>query len=253
MYILLALIPLFIGGILALINSLKINETTENIENWFKRNKASNNLKRHWFRRFILKPLFYTFSKLFDWTSSLNHKGVKSGIRITFTIYFVLIWIGIIAFLAFMAVQVLIAAAFLFLIWIFLRTWLEKKGILERDDNHPLANAQANDTMNRETGEFERESFFGKEKTGKKIDLESGEIFEKGIIGWNSTGIGVDQKTGIIQEDGIFGYTDTKLKIHPKTGIIQKEELFGWTDTKYRVSPETGKKQMKGVFGWDDL
>lgn len=84
--------PLLIGGIIAIINSDEVNNTTENIEKWFRNAKSQVSLKRGWFNRFILNPILWSFVSFSDWTDDFAHRGLKNGIRVTLSLYLIIVW-----------------------------------------------------------------------------------------------------------------------------------------------------------------
>lgn len=256
-YILVGLTPLAIGGIIAAVNSLGVNNSTEKIESWTRKQQSSAAAKKGWFSRYIINPILWILVKFFNWTDSFTHHGAKNGVRVAATLYLIAAWC-LLLYLAFMAALVIVISAII--IYIFYKVvftmLLNSNPDFNRGYNMskkifgPVGDGKR---INQETGIIQEKSMFGWSDTNQKIDPETGQIQEKGMFGWDDTETKVDQETGVIQKKGFLGYNDTDTRIDPETGVVQKKGLIGWDDTDERVDPETGKHQTKGLLGWDDV
>lgn len=246
--ILVLLIPAFIGLIITLLNKDSINQFTENVEQWFRNAHASITSNNGWFKRIVLKPLYWLVIKFSDWTDGFTHRGLKNGVRFALTLYLILIWTLLVIY-AFAFVLGLLFIYALFIIFLKSNTSSESS---YQSNKKVIGIAGSGKKIDQETGVIQEKGVFGYTDTNKRINPETGNLQTKGIFGWVDTETKIDQETGNIQKKGIFGYDSTDTRINPDTGIIQKKSIFGWEDTNERINPETGKHQEKGIFGWTD-
>jgi hypothetical protein len=257
LFLILGLSPLVIGGIIAAVNSLAVNNSTEKIEAWARKQQSSAATKKGWLSRYIINPILWLLVKFFNWTDSFTHRGIKNGVRVAATLYLIAAWCFLL-YLAFMvALVVVISGVIIYIFYKVVFTMLLnsnpdfKKGYnASKKIFGPVGD---NKRINQETGMIQEKGMFGWSDTNQKIDRETGHIQEKGMFGWDDTKTKVDQETGVIQKKEFWGYDDTDTRINPETGVIQKKGLIGWDDTDERVEPETGKHQKKGLLGWDDV
>lgn len=247
------------GATLALMNGSKPNAYMDKFAAWFETVKGRNKHKGHWFNRFIKQPILWTFALVFNPMAKIKHGGLRSGLILATFIIMTIGWLVLLAALLFLIVQLVIAAAMLYAIYIALKVL----GVFSSDraeSSKPVAGQHKvmgvsgkNERVNLKTGEIETEGLFGYSSTDERIDPKTGKYQKKGLFGWEDSRTKIDQKTGNIQKEGFFGYQNTATRINPKSGVIEKEGLFGWTETEYRINQETGKKQKKGLFGWTDV
>jgi hypothetical protein len=99
--------PLIVGGVIALINSDLSNGLTERIEAWIRIRQEKNSYNNGWLARLVIQPMLSILVKFSDWTDSFSHRGLKNGVRITATLYFVAAWIYFL-FIAFVFIAVLV-------------------------------------------------------------------------------------------------------------------------------------------------
>lgn len=103
--------PIAIGGLIAAINAKGINDTTERVEAWTRKQCVNSG----WFA-YIINPILWIIVKFCDWTDGFTHQGLKNGIRIAATLYLIAAWL-LILYVAFMiAVGIAIS---IFMIWLF--------------------------------------------------------------------------------------------------------------------------------------
>lgn len=245
---LIILAPAIIGLIIAILNKDSINQYTENIEELFKNKHASISSNSHWFKRIVLKPLYWLIVKFSNWTDSFSNRGLKNGVRFALSLYLILIWI----FLIINAFVMVVALFFIYAVF----------SILIKSNSNSQPNYNTNNAVlgipgkgrkiDQETGIIQEKGLFGYNNTNKRINPETGKIQNKGLFGWEDSKTKIDQESGIIQKKGLFGFDDTNTRVNPETGIIQTKSVFGWNDTNERINLETGKHQEKSIFGWND-
>ena len=255
--IILGLTPLIIGGIIAGFNSIKVNNRTEKIEAWTRRQQFNVSTKRGWFSRYVLNPILWILVKFFNWTDSFSNRGIKSGVRVSATLYLIAAWC-LVLYLAFMAALVVVISGVIIYIFykIVFTLLLNSNSDFKSGYNiskNIFGTIGNNKRINQNTGIIQERGMVGWNDTEQRIDPETGQLQEKGMFGWNDTDTKFNQETGIVQKEGFLGYEDTDTRIDTKTGIIQKKGFMGWDDTEERIDPETGRHQKKGLFGWDDL
>lgn len=108
--IVLIFFPLLAGILVFLLNKESINIITEKVESWFRKKKDKSAEKQGLFSRFVIRPFLTVIVKLCDWTDSLSHRGLKNGIRIALSLYFLALWIYLlyVAFIVIAAIAIMI-------------------------------------------------------------------------------------------------------------------------------------------------
>ena len=87
--LILLLSPLAIGGIIAVMNSESVNNSTEKAESWTRKTQGNTSQKEGWFSRYLVNPVLWIMVKFSDWTDSFTHRGLKNGIRVAATLYLI--------------------------------------------------------------------------------------------------------------------------------------------------------------------
>lgn len=104
--------PIVIGGLIAAINANGINDTTEKVVAWTRKQGVGSG----WLA-YIINPILWIIVKFCDWTDGFAHHGLKNGIRIAATLYFIAAWLFIL-YVAFMiAVGIAISILMIWLFW----------------------------------------------------------------------------------------------------------------------------------------
>jgi hypothetical protein len=113
------LLPIIIGGILALVNSKSVSEYDCKFKNWLSEKKGTLAAKKGKVSRFFFKPLVFSLFKISQWTESITHPGLRSGIRVACYLYIV----GVAGFIAATAIYLIVLIVIvLLLLWLGL--WL---------------------------------------------------------------------------------------------------------------------------------
>jgi hypothetical protein len=99
--------PAICGGAVALINSPKVNDASEKLESLIRQWEGIIAVKKGFFSKWVVNPPLRIIVKLYDWTDSLAHRGVKNGIRAATALYVLEVWLLLIGY-AFMFVLSLI-------------------------------------------------------------------------------------------------------------------------------------------------
>lgn len=115
-------IPAVCGGIVALLNSGRVNDITEKVEAWTRRRRGILSVKKDFSTKWIVRPPVGMIVKLCDWTDSLAHRGVKNGIRIAAAIYVLGFWLLLLLYAFMMALALVLALIFavigvIFVLW----------------------------------------------------------------------------------------------------------------------------------------
>lgn len=257
LFLILGLSPLVIGGIIAAVNSLNVNNSTEKIEAWTRRQQSLVTTKKGWFSRYIINPILWALVKFFNWTDSFTHRGTKNGVRIAATLYLIAAWCLLLYLVLMAALVIAISGIIIYIFFKIVFALLSnsnpdfKKGYnAGKKIFGPVGDGKR---INQETGIVQKKGLFGWNDTNQKINPQSGQIQKKGMFGWDDTNTKVDQETGVILKKGFVGYDETNTRIDPETGVIQKKGIIGWNDTDERVNPDTGRHQKKGLLGWNDV
>ena len=91
--LLLLLIPAIVGGIISLVNSPKVNDISEKLEGWTRKQQRIVSAKKGFFWKWIVYPPVLVIVKLCDWTDSLTNRGLKNGIRVAAALYVLGLWL----------------------------------------------------------------------------------------------------------------------------------------------------------------
>ena len=210
--ILLLLSPFIVGGIIAAINNDSINAKTENIEYWF-RKKKSGNRERSGYSRFIVNPIYYILVKFADWTDSLNHRGLKNGVRVALTLALVLIWIGLLIY----ATVMIIALVVVFYLYKIAFSMIFGESTNSTSSQSPHLDQRGKDM-------YKNDGWFGEKKEGR-ID-EGGNVYKQdGWFGEKKTGR-IDDDGKVFKKEGLFGEKETG-HITEDGNVYKKEGLFG--------------------------
>lgn len=257
-FFLIAGIPLLLGGIIAIINSQKINDRSEKIEHWFRKKLDYAREKRNKFVRIVVRPFLFMIVKFFDWTDRIKHIGIKDGIRVTSILYFVLIWLNLLIYATLIVLTGIIALFILRIIY----SYLVHQGVISRDDPREKQTAVSDrvigtvgygERIDQQTGIIQKETPLGWVDTKRRINPKTGELEEEDIIaGWVSQEAHIDQESGEIFKKTLLGKESAEIRVNTKTGIIETKGLFGWEETDERIDPKTNKRQYRGAFGWQD-
>ena len=111
------LTPLVIGGIIAAMNSERVNNTTENAEAWTRKTQSKTSLKDGWLSRYIINPILWIIVKFSDWTNGFTHRGLKNGTRIAATFYLIAAWCFILYAAFIIAVVLVIAGVVIYIVF----------------------------------------------------------------------------------------------------------------------------------------
>ncbi|MCL5030100.1 MAG: hypothetical protein M1480_13895 [Bacteroidetes bacterium] len=74
--------PFIIGIIIALLNNPTIDNNVDKFQNWLSYRKQKITPSSSKFNKFLTRPFLWIALKVKEWTNSIKHSGVKSGLRI---------------------------------------------------------------------------------------------------------------------------------------------------------------------------
>jgi hypothetical protein len=92
------ILSLIIGGIIAAINSNRVNDATEKVEAWIGGYRQIFPPKVIGYTAIFLIPLLWVIVKFSEWTDSFTHNGLKSGVRVAVSLYLITAW-GVLFFM----------------------------------------------------------------------------------------------------------------------------------------------------------
>lgn len=232
-YILIWISPLIIGGIIAVMNSAGVNDSTENVESWTRKMQTKISQKTGWFYNLIINPMLWSIVKFCDWTDSFEHRGIKNGVRVAATLYLIALWC-LLLYLAFMVVViVLIVGVVLYVIF---------KVLLSSNDNANQGYKSGNSAFQRSRSNqndvtdnigmrgqkiYSGTNWFNEELQGR-VD-EDGNIY-KGTNWFSEEKIGrIDKDGTIYQGTGFFneekvGRIDEDGNLHKGTNWFNEEK-----------------------------
>lgn len=132
--------PFLLGGIIALINNDWSNRMITRFSDWIDRNyhKNSSTDLDGWIS-LLLGLFFWLIWKPISWTNTLNHHGLKSGIRVVAMLYSIFIIFTIL----YVALIIVISILALYLLYKILMALLEKSsenGELKNNNDNTLSN-----------------------------------------------------------------------------------------------------------------
>lgn len=249
-------LPAICGGVIALINSPKVNDASEKLEGLTRRRQGIVAVKKGFFSKWIVHPPLRIIVKLCGWTDSLAHRGVKNGIRAAAALYVLGFWLLLVVY-AFMFVLALIFAV----IVVVVALWI--MGHMLGDKSRPSLPTIRSSGRQARTGEDEVLAAAG--RRGQKIysgtnwlnEEFRGRVDEKGNI-YSGTNWLSEEKVGRIDTDGnIFRGTTWVNEEHvgriDREGNIQKgtswlnEAKVGRVDEKGNVYQGTSWLNEKKI------
>ena len=228
--IIISLIPLVLAGIIAIMNSEAVNNTTEKVESLIRRVQGSVAQKSNWFSRFVASPILWLIVLFFNWTDGFNHRGLKNGARVAITFYLMAIWIFIL-YAAFIFIVVL--GIFLFLMYIAYKVLIDSNE--SNEGINKLRNPKESELLGiRGKKIYSGTNFFNEELAGR-VDEDGniysgtnwlnenkiGRIDEGGTI-YHGTNSMNEKKVGRIDEDGII-HKGSNWFTEEKTGRIDED------------------------------
>lgn len=102
-------IPFTLGLIITLVNADPVNNFTEKIESWIRRWQINNCYSDNFVSKWVLRPILWVLVQFHNWTDSLKHRGLKNGIRIAVSLYFVAIALLLVTWIAIFVLMCVIA------------------------------------------------------------------------------------------------------------------------------------------------
>jgi hypothetical protein len=107
--------PLVIGGLIAVINNEGVNNFTEKIEAWIRRVQINAYGSSSFITNWFVRPIFWVLVQFHNWTDKMISHGLKNGIRITASLYFLLLAIYTAVAIGFVVVMaILVFYGFIF-------------------------------------------------------------------------------------------------------------------------------------------
>lgn len=242
-------LPAFCGGIVAIINSARVNDITERVETWLRRRKDGVSVRKGFFSKWIVHPPLQIIVKLCDWTDALAHRGLKNGIRVAATLYVLGFWVLLVLY-AFMFVLALICAviAVLIALWTLGEMYGDKRKPSLTTFKSPSFRSEGRETTSNEddllaaAGGRGQNIYSGTNWMNEEL---KGRVDEKGNI-YSGTNWLNEDKIGRIDKDGnIFrgtgwlneehvGRIDSEGSIHKGTNWLNEEKV-GRVDEKGNV------------------
>lgn len=218
--ILILISPLLVGGIIAAINANSVNGATEKVEAWSRRTQTKVSTKSGWFYRYIINPLLWTIVKFSDWTDSFTHRGLKNGVRVAATLYFIATWCFLIYMAAVIAIVLVIGALVLYIIF---------KILVNSNDDVKRGYEKGRSVFNSTTQNKNEDATDYAGLKGKKIysgtnwfnEELKGRVDDEGNI-YKGTNWFNEEKIGRIDEDGNI-YAGTNFFNEEKVGRIDED------------------------------
>lgn len=251
--ILLLSVPAVAGGVIAFINSEKINRLTERIEAWLRRRRGINGIKKGFFSRWVVRPPLWFCVKLCDWTDSLAHRGVKNGIRTASAMYVLGLW-TLFAMYAFVAVLALVCGALiLVVVFMILGQVLGGNQRSSRERERESEELPAGGAVVRNKRFYSGTSWFNEELEGR-VD-EKGNIY-RGTHWTNEEKIGRFDDDGNVFRGTGFWNEEAVGRVDEDGNLIKgtnwwNEEKVGRIDEKGDVYKGTNwwNEEKKGRMG----
>jgi len=211
--------PIIIGIIIGLINNPGVDNNVENFQNWLSNRKQRITSESGKLNRFLTRPFLWLALKIREWTSDIDHSGIKSGIRIALYLYLGAIFLYLfITFAILIAIVVVIGIAFLIYDKLTsgsstVRTTMKKQRIMQDQDESVIEHVGLKGKKI-----YSGTSWFNEELKGR-ID-DNGNIY-KGTSWLNEERIGrIDDDGNIIR--GTSAFNEEKVGRIDKDGNLHK-------------------------------
>lgn len=248
--------PAICGGVIALINSPKVNDTSEKLEGLTRRRQGIVATKKGFFSKWIVNPPLRIIIKLCDWTDSLAHRGVKNGIRAAAALYVLGFWLLLVVY-AFMFVFALIFAV----IMVVVALWIMGQMLGDKSaTRQPTFRSRSRQTTSDEdevlaaAGGRGQKMYSGTNWLNEEL---RGRVDDKGNI-YSGTNWLTEEKVGRVDKDGniyrgtgwlneeLVGRVDEKGNIHKGTNWLNEEKV-GRVDEKGNVYQGTNWLNEKKI------
>src|SRR5262249_21962398 len=108
------LLPLLLGGVVAAVNSTRINALTEFVEAKARARRSQAAARTGFVYRYVLYPPLWSIVKFSDWTDGFAHRGLKNGARVSATLYLIGLWVVILYMAAIFVLAIAIVVGFLY-------------------------------------------------------------------------------------------------------------------------------------------
>lgn len=252
--------PAICGGVIALINSPKVNDTSEKLEALTRRRQGVVAVKKGFFSKWIVNPPLRIIVKLCDWTDSLAHCGVKNGIRAAAALYVLGFWLLLIPS-AFVSAFVVVIQLIFVVIIVLVALWTigEMLGVKIPPRLPPFR------SRSRQTTSDEDEVLAAAGGRGQKLysgtnwlnEELRGRVDDKGNI-YSGTNWLTEERIGRIDKDGniyrgtgwlneeLVGRADDDGNIHKGTNWLNEEKV-GRVDEKGNVYQGTNWLNEKKI------
>ena len=227
--------PIIVGIIVGLMNNPSIDTNVEKFQTWLSVRKQRITRESGKLNRFLTRPFLWLALKIREWTSSIDHVGMKSGIRIALYLYLGAAFLYLfITFAIIIAIVVLIGIAFLIYDKISsggstVRTTTKRQQILQNQDESVLDHVGL-----KGKNIYSGTSWFNEELKGRIDEIGNiyrgtswineeriGRIDDDGNI-IKGTSILNEEKVGRIDKDGNL-HKGTNWFNEEKTGRIDKD------------------------------
>lgn len=116
-------VPLIFGTLIAVLSSNVLNSFIEAIEAKIRRWQINNQYSSGVIPKWVIRPILYVLVAFHNWTDHFKHRGLKNGLRITISSYF----IAIALILAFWIAVYIIACILIFYVSIFIISYARSK------------------------------------------------------------------------------------------------------------------------------
>ncbi len=229
--------PLLIGGLIAAINSPRVEVALERFEDWLRRKQRLVAMKDGFIWKWLINPALWLLVKFSDWTDAMQHGGVKSGIRVGAALYLVAAW-GMLMYAA--VIVVALAVALMISLWLI--------GMMLGGNDDSDSGSERRERREQPVGprgmRLVTEGIFFDEDSGTFID-DDGRILKRGILFNERTGQYLD-KDGRLINEGLFFDERTGIKVN-EDGRIVEEGIFIDTPTGQKIDKD-GRIVEEGIF-----
>lgn len=244
-YLLIGLAPVFIGVILALLNSTPINDFVDRTVTAMNGRLGITSANGGRVNNYLVSPFLFSVLKMASFANAIQHGGLRRGAIVMAALY-VLEAFVLLAYLAVSIVIALMIIALAFLVVGFIFSQMGGGNSSGRDYSSMMGPRGSrstsgfmgidlpNGTRVNDEGQIMKEGVFWDSPTGMKID-DKGRLVEEGTFFDSPTGTKID-KDGRIVEEGWLIDTPTGKRIDRDGNVIEEGWLF---DTK------TGTRHVK--------
>ena len=119
--VILLILPALLGVIITLANSQTVARYDDKVKDWLTRKDNELAAKQSWIFHFLLKPFVSFLLHICLWTASIQHQGLRAGIRLASYLYILAATLALILIIAYViliiVVAILVLALILWVIW----------------------------------------------------------------------------------------------------------------------------------------